>query len=531
MLTPGKKLDKVIITNLSALTLKYGRNGVGKIQRAVTKLINADKNRGLMTILCPLDVPAVMQQLGEETAPVTMPTDPKQNKDAIDTIYHSFAPDYLLLLGGVDIIPHQDLKNLAHHPRDRDGDADKIAFGDLPYACEAPYSKDPQKFLGPTRVVGRLPDITNTADPQYLIKLLDIASEYVETDSAPYISYFGISVPDWKTSTALNLSAIFGNSDDLKTVPPNSSHWPSQLLTRLSHFINCHGGLNCSRFFGEGHNPLTYPVGLDAADLNNRISNETIVAAECCYGAQLFDPALNQVDPGQMGMANTYLANGAYGFLGSTTIAYGYAHSNGLADLICRYFFQSLLTGASLGRAALEARQTFISEATIDDPWDLKTISQFNLYADPSLTPIKTYQAIERGSISLRRWERAERRRKLFSRGLALAKSQPTIRKDIIEKKDPILAALHKAAIEQGLSPKKILTFKVKAPFVSASMPAGLFSKGVFPNRVHLVFCKPQEMKKAELVKKKVPPVVRIVALLARELDGTIISVQKIVSR
>ena len=44
------------------------------------------------------------------------------------------------------------------------------------------------------------------------------------------------------------------------------------------------------------------------------------MAAECCYGAELYEPAKAQ---GQAGIANTYLGEGAIGFLGSTTIAYG----------------------------------------------------------------------------------------------------------------------------------------------------------------------------------------------------------------
>ena len=41
----------------------------------------------------------------------------------------------------------------------------------------------------------------------------------------------------------------------------------------------------------------------------------TVLAAECCYGAELYDPALGL---GQMGMCNTYLARKAYAYFGST---------------------------------------------------------------------------------------------------------------------------------------------------------------------------------------------------------------------
>ena len=125
-----EKIDKAIVTNLTALKAKYGQAGVQKIDAAVKHLIAADKKRGLITRIYPLDDAAVMGQIGG--TPVTTASDPKQNKDAIDAVYKTFAPDYLLILGAVDVIPHQDLKNPVYSPFD---DPDRFAFGDLPYAC------------------------------------------------------------------------------------------------------------------------------------------------------------------------------------------------------------------------------------------------------------------------------------------------------------------------------------------------------------------------------------------------------------
>lgn len=87
-------------------------------------------------------------------------------------------------------------------------------------------------------------------------------------------------------------------------------------------------------------------------------------------------------------VAQTYLSSGAYGYLGSSTIADGPADDNGLAGLICRYFLQRILAGASLGRALLEARQEFASHESDFDPFDLKTLAQFHLFGDPSIHPV-----------------------------------------------------------------------------------------------------------------------------------------------
>ena len=259
---------------------------------------------------------------------------------------------------------------------------------DLPYACEAPYNTNIRKFSGPTRVVGRLPDITGGKNVQYLLNLLKNAASYKDRSADAYFPYFGISARSFKGSTRMSLSSTFRNAKDLQTVPEHDGNWPPRLLNRLSHFINCHGSLNDSRFFGE---PGDDPTALDAEFLENQISEGTVVASECCYGGQLFDPADNAFEEGRLGIANTYLANRAYGYFGSTTIAYGMEEETDSADLICQFFLQRVLQGASLGRACLEARLKFIRNVA-KDPSNLKTIAQFNLYGDPSIHPVKPPQ-------------------------------------------------------------------------------------------------------------------------------------------
>jgi hypothetical protein len=149
-----KMNDKVIVTNLSALKKKYG-SGFSVVKKAIDRLIAADKRQGINTRLVALDNSATMKKL---KAPVVKKAvDPKQNKRAIDGVFKALAPEYVMILGSTDIIPHQDMKNPVF---DGVNDADEFAYGDLPYACEAAYSQNAADFIGPTRVVGRLPDIT-----------------------------------------------------------------------------------------------------------------------------------------------------------------------------------------------------------------------------------------------------------------------------------------------------------------------------------------------------------------------------------
>jgi len=532
------KLDKVIVTNLTVLKKKYGSDGSQKVQAAVEELITSDQRRGLVTRLYLLDNTRSMRQVNVRR--VMKSADPKQNKDAIDAICRALVPDYLMILGAIDIVPHQDIENPIHSP----DDPDRFAFGDLPYACEARYSRRPKDFFGPTRVVGRLPDITGAKDPQYLINLINFAAKYKNMDASAYRSDFGISAEIWRGSSRSSVTNIFGDGADLKTVPPSTDKWPSAFLGRLAHFINCHGAPHDSRFFGQPAGcAQDFPVALDAGYLNRKVAEGTVVAAECCYGAQLFDPALNQ---GKSGISNTYLANKSYGFFGSTTIAYGPKNGNDSADLICQYFLQRVLRGASLGRAALEARQEFVHTASMSSPENVKTIAQYNLYGDPSLTPIKprhVMEALPKG-ISAKaaadlRVARAERRRDLFGRGIALAKSQPIIEKFTGKVASSIWSALGEKAAKHGMTLGRTLTFDVKRPPASKSMPLGLFAKEVFPNRVYVIFHSPEviqgkttsKRKLAEAESSKVPALVQIAALIVKEANGTIVSAKKTFSK
>jgi hypothetical protein len=147
------------------------------------------------------------------------------------------------------------------------------------------------------------------------------------------------------------------------------------------HFINCHGNTLTPTFLGE------FPEGKyfdahDSSALPRKVTEGTVIAAECCYGAELYNPADAE---GKPGICSTYLREGAYGFFGSTTIAYGPSEGNGQADMLYRFFIEAVLGGSSLGRAAAEDRHRFVSQVSHLDPSDLKTAAQFILLGDPSI--------------------------------------------------------------------------------------------------------------------------------------------------
>ena len=133
-------------------------------------------------------------------------------------MFRATTPEYLMILGAPDVVPHQDLVNPAFDPPYDDPDG--FAWGDLPYACDEPYSRDIAKFKGPTRVVGRLPDLTGASEPSYLVRLLGFAEKYRSREVADYEAYFGLSAEVWRKSTRMSLFNIFGGSSKLELSPP-----------------------------------------------------------------------------------------------------------------------------------------------------------------------------------------------------------------------------------------------------------------------------------------------------------------------
>jgi hypothetical protein len=315
------------------------------------------------------------------------PATPKSQKAAIDAIYAVDKPDYLMILGAQDVVPFQVLANPLWDPKHPDED-DRWVESDLPYACDAPFSRDINDFIGPIRVVGRLPDLVGATDPAYLLRIMRIAMRAKTRQPGDYQSCFALSAQKWQASTAMSLRAIYQHTSRLLTTPKYGPAWATKNLAARIHFINCHGGWNESTYYGEAtKHPKDAPLppAHQAAWLTKKIVEGAVLAAECCYGAQLYNPEETE---NQAGIAYTYLFEGAYGVFGSSTIAYGPYSGNDSADLITQMFLAQVLHGASLGRAALEAWHGFAGKWSHLNPEHLKTLAQFYLLGDPSLQPV-----------------------------------------------------------------------------------------------------------------------------------------------
>ena len=186
--------------------------------------------------------------------------------------------------------------------------------------------------------------------------------------------------------------------------------------------IKCHGSSGTPKVYGEKADCL--PDALKTDTLRTYLKSATVVGTTCCYGAQIF-PLLAanskaqalvkelNIKPG-WSLASTYLRKGALGFVGPTATAYAGDSEMMYADWIVAGYLNSILSGASIGRAFLETKQDYsrwtLQQGQAHGVMESITLIEYVLLGDPSITPV-TYQLQELGGpIILDLEERRQRR-------------------------------------------------------------------------------------------------------------------------
>ncbi len=167
---------------------------------------------------------------------------------------------------------------------------------------------------------------------------------------------------------------------------------------------------------------------------------------------------------------------------------------------------------------------------------DLKTLAQFNLYGDPSLTPVTLPAAKKAVDAVAKRVERSDRRRSLFRRGVELTSSVPVPHLVRTPPARSIRNKLTREAVQLNVRPTDFLQFVVRHPARTTKfMPKALVQKEVVPTAFYIVFGKTATSKrKARVTRRKRAEMEgprQIVALVAKEVNGQIVSVHKTVSR
>ena len=412
---PSIKLSVTVRGNLER---KYNAANLKLVDRAVSDWIAQDRQRGIKTIYVAVDDAEAMKELGVPAMKGTA-TAPKI-KRAIDALWERLTPDYLVIFGGDEIVPHFVVVNPSY---DDSGDDDKEIPTDNPYASSRRWSASKRSsYLIPDRVIGRIPDMIEDADPSWLVDYLATAAHWIPEPANTFDKTYAICAAPWKTAGEACVEYLGKEASILLVSPPEEDKFaaPRRQLGSRVHMIKCHGSPLDPRFFGQRGG--WYPQALFSGTLKPRLKPGTVAAAMCCYGAQIFSPSDRAATvPGAWPLASTYLRCGAPGFVGSTMIAWVGDKTMVCADWIAAGYLKSVLGGASIGRAFLEAKQDYVrwisEQGSSPDRADEKTLIEFVLLGDPSIQPVV---APASGSITSRVAATGPRAHSLGARAVAL---------------------------------------------------------------------------------------------------------------
>jgi hypothetical protein len=437
------KTTKLVLTVRKSLKEKYGEDGLDKIESAIARLKELDDARGMNTLLVFLDDAASVEPYGLSAIKGT--ATPRRCKRSIDILYKALAPDYLVLLGADDVVPHFKVPNPSFQPIQ--GDDDEVVPTDNPYACSAAFSAEKREsYLIPDRVIGRIPDLPGEkSDLSWLLDYLDVAGSWKSNALSDYDKDLMVCCDSWRKAGEA-VASYLSRAGNLMIAPPslyNNISTPPILSNSYSnrfHVIKCHGAPLDTMFYGQ--KGKQYPPVLTSNSLLGKTVAGTVIGAMCCYGSALFDPnhpAVNAEKLGDLPIPSTYLRQGAYGFVGSTTIAWVGSDTMLCADWIIASFMRYVMQGASTGRALLDAKQEFVrwinQQGTTPDISDEKTLLQFQLLGDPSIHPVcaagevaaeaEGDPTLETAAVASLAFER--RRRRVFRRvmGTELRKTLP----------------------------------------------------------------------------------------------------------
>jgi hypothetical protein len=457
---------KLSITLAAALAAKYDAAARARIDSGVAAWRAADAKRGIDTVHVAIDDAVAMGKLG--VAPVKGKATANKVKRALDALAKKLHPDYIVLFGGHEIVPMFVVANPSYDPH---GDDDRLVPTDNPYACSSAFrAKKRASYLVPDRVVGRIPDLTADGDPVWLLDVLKRSSAWAPRPASSYGSAYAVVCDEWKAAGAACMSYLGLPAAELQISPParDADATAKKRLARGLHMIKCHGASLDPRFYGQ--KGTSYPEVLSSPTLRGKLSEGTLAAAMCCYGAQVYSPADPAAQmPGAWPLATTYLRQGAVGFAGSTRIAWVGVDRMMCADWVAAAWLKSALGGASIGRALLEAKQDYVkwlaSQGQQPDTADEKTLIEYVLLGDPSLHPVASAApALARGAAAARSpllaQERAQRRTVRAAIGAQLRASLPERRaapaaaaqaKRLFDAVAPLL----KAADRQLLDPKR----------------------------------------------------------------------------
>jgi tetratricopeptide (TPR) repeat protein len=321
----------------------------------------------------------------------------------------------LLIAGGPDVVPFHRLPN----PTD---DADR----DVP--SDNPYGTLDSNYFVPEWPVGRLVGEAS-ADSGLIIEQLRSVISYHNRaaktgpafasilawlltflrsrSAARKEAGFGYTAEVWRQSSAAVYRSMGGDAAKLLSCPPEESNTvPSDKISSAElEYFNLHGIEDGADWYGQKDvnstsNGPDYPVAIGPRNLSKNGHSPVLVFTEACYGANIINKKESEA------MALKFLAIGARGVIGSTTISYGSVAEPLIgADLLGSLFWRGLKDGLTAGESLLQARVGVVREMTqrqgFLDGEDQKTLISFVHLGDP-LFGYEASQNLKKSPVRLR---------------------------------------------------------------------------------------------------------------------------------
>ena len=305
----------------------------------------------------------------------------------LNTVYGVAIPDYLLILGDHNAVPSMIWAN--------EGDQyDANILSDLAYVtldADSPWSGVSYDFICATPA-GRVP----------------AAAEHNFSEAVTYLNFlsgrtpaeshkaFALTTASWE---ATSRNAFAPVSAHVEVSPPNTID--RRDLDRPGYCAfggidpsynllcyNLHGGPGFNLWLGESaedffmdesettiaFHPSYFPVTSQKG---------YVVCTEACYGADpLFDSSR------EASALNHALSNRCIAFVGSTRVAWGCGNGSFFAaDIIANVFPKLVAAGLTVGDAYTMALEALCSGSIFGpDEKEIKTMAEFGLYGDPSVT-------------------------------------------------------------------------------------------------------------------------------------------------
>lgn len=302
-------------------------------------------------------------------------------------VYKVAVPDYLLILGDHKAVPSQIWRN--------EGDTyDTSILSDLPYIT--------LDLLSPWRGVtydftvavpaGRVP-ASAAHNFSEAVEYLNFLSTRTPADTCKAFAYTAAS---WEPTSRNAFAPV---SAHLECSPPNTIS--SQDVGKQGYqafagidpsynllCYNLHGGSTTNLWIGES---LPNSQGRSVTTVAfhpsyfPRTEGGYVVCTEACYGA---NPLFS--DDREVSALNYALSNRCICFVGSTRVAWGTGNGTFYgADVVATHFSRLVANGLTVGDAYLLTMHALVTGRSYGpDEKEIKTMAEFGLYGDPSVTLI-----------------------------------------------------------------------------------------------------------------------------------------------